>query len=112
MEKVSNNVKFCTFVNILRTYSNEDVSLSTKEINHHMKERLGLTLDRRTIYSYIKDMRHMGLEVSDYNKEKEGYFLVDSYFKEYELKLLMDSVKSSKFITKKKTEEPYDHQHL
>ena len=25
--------------------------------------------------------------------------------KEYELKLLMDSVKSSKFITKKKTEE-------
>ena len=105
MEKVSNNVKFCTFVNILRTYSNEDVSLSTKEINHHMKERLGLTLDRRTIYSYIKDMRHMGLEVSDYNKEKEGYYLVDSYFKEYELKLLMDSVKSSKFITKKKTEE-------
>ena len=105
MEKVSNNVKFCTFVNILRTYSNEDVSLSTKEINYHMKERLGLTLDRRTIYSYIKDMRHMGLEVSDYNKEKEGYYLVDSYFKEYELKLLMDSVKSSKFITKKKTEE-------
>ena len=105
MEKVSNNVKFCTFVNILRTYSSEDVSLSTKEINHHMKERLGLTLDRRTIYSYIKDMRHMGLEVSDYNKEKEGYYLVDSYFKEYELKLLMDSVKSSKFITKKKTEE-------
>ena len=50
-------------------------------------------------------MRHMGLEVSDYNKEKEGYYLVDSYFKEYELKLLMDSVKSSKFITKKKTEE-------
>ena len=105
MEKVSNNVKFCTFVNILRTYSSEDVSLSTKEINHHMKERLGLTLDRRTIYSYIKDMRHIGLEVSDYNKEKEGYYLVDSYFKEYELKLLMDSVKSSKFITKKKTEE-------
>ena len=30
-------------------------------------------------------MRHMGLEVSDYNKEKEGYYLVDSYFKEYEL---------------------------
>ena len=85
MEKVSNNVKFCTFVNILRTYSNEDVSLSIKEINHHMKERLGLTLDSRTIYSYIKDMRHMGLEVSDYDKEKEGYFLVDSFFKEYEL---------------------------
>lgn len=105
MEKVSNNIKFNTFVNILRTYSNEDVSISIKEINNHMKERLGITLDRRTMYSYIKDMRQIGMKVSAYNKEKDGYFLIDNSFKEYELKLLMDSVKSSNFITKKKTEE-------
>ena len=30
---------------------------------------------------------------------------MDDFFKEHELRLLMDSVKSSKFITKKKTEE-------
>lgn len=105
MEKVSNNIKFCTFINILRTYSSEDVSISIKEINKHMKEKLGVTLDRRTMYAYIKDMRQIGLTVSDYDKETEGYFLYDFFFKEYELKLLMDSVKSSKFITKKKTEE-------
>ncbi|WP_434798684.1 WYL domain-containing protein [Terrisporobacter vanillatitrophus] len=105
MEKVSNNIKFCTFINILRTYSSEDVSISIKEINKYMKEKLGITLDRRTMYAYIKDMRQIGLKVSDYDKEKEGYFLYDFFFHEYELKLLMDSVKSSKFITKKKTEE-------
>lgn len=105
MEKVSNNIKFCTFINILRAYSNEDVSISIKEINKHMKEMLGITLDRRTMYSYIKDMRQIGLKVSEYDKENEGYFLYDFFFQEYELKLLMDSVKSSKFITKKKTEE-------
>lgn len=105
MEKVSNNIKFCTFINILRTYSSEDVSISIKEINKHMKEKLGVTLDRRTMYAYIKDMRQIGLRVSKYDKENEGYFLYDYFFKEYELKLLMDSVKSSKFITKKKTEE-------
>ena len=105
MDKVSNNIKFCTFINILRTYSSEDVSISIKEINDHMKKKLGITLDRRTMYAYIKDMRQIGLEVSSYDKEKEGYFLKDFFFKEYELKLLMDSVKASKFITKKKTEE-------
>lgn len=105
MGKVSNNIKFCAFINILRTYSSEDVSISIKEINDHMKKKLGITLDRRTMYAYIKDMRQIGLEVSGYDKEKEGYFLKDFFFKEYELKLLMDSVKASKFITKKKTEE-------
>lgn len=105
MEKVSNNIKFCTFINILRTYSSEDISISIKEINKYMKEKIGITLDRRTMYAYIKDMRQIGLKVSDYDKEKEGYFLYDFFFHEYELKLLMDSVKSSKFITKKKTEE-------
>lgn len=105
MEKVSNNIKFCTFVNILRTYSSKEVSISIKKINHHMQKKLGITLDRRTMYSYIKDMREMGLKVSPYDKEKEGYFLDDNFFEENELKLLMDSVKSSKFITKKKTEE-------
>lgn len=105
MERVSNNIKFCTFVNILSTYSSEDVSISLKEINNHMKERLGITLDRRTMYGYIKDMRHIGFEVSKYDKEKEGYFLKDFFFSEYELKLLMDSVKASDFITKTKAEE-------
>ena len=67
MGKISNNIKFCTFVSILRTYSSKDTSISIKEINNHMNERLGITLDRRTIYSYIKDMRYVGLKVSDYN---------------------------------------------
>lgn len=105
MNRVSNNIKFCTFINILRTYSNEEVSISIKEINNHMEKKLGITLDRRTMYSYIRDMREIGIEVSHYDKEKEGYFLKDFFLKEYELELLMDSVKSSKFITKKKTEE-------
>ena len=105
MEKVSNNIKFCTFVNILMTYSSEDISISIKEINNLMNEKLGITLDRRTMYAYIKDMRQLGFEISEYNKEKEGYFLRSCFFKEGELRLLMDLVMSSKFISRKKSEE-------
>ena len=68
MTKSSNNVKFFSFVSILITYSNEEKSLSIKEINNYMMDKLGITLDRRTIYGYIKDMRKLGLSVSEYDK--------------------------------------------
>ena len=56
MKRVSNNIKFYTFIEILKSYSDENVSLSIKEIQHHMRKRLGVDVDRRTIYAYIRDM--------------------------------------------------------
>ena len=64
MKKVNNNIKFYTFIDILSTYSDENTSISIKEINHHMNNRIGVTLDRRTVYSYIKDMKEVGLDIS------------------------------------------------
>ena len=105
MGKLSNNVKFYTFVNILSTYSDEESSLSIRDINKYMMESLGITLDRRTIYGYIKDMRKLGLSVSEYDKNKEGYYLKSYSLKDHEVKTLIDTIRSSKFITKQKTKE-------
>ena len=46
MDRINNNIKFYTFIDILETYSDKNVSLSIKEINNHMKKRLGIVLDR------------------------------------------------------------------
>ena len=105
MGKLSNNVKFYTFVNILSTYSDEESSLSIRDINKYMMESLGITLDRRTIYGYIKDMRKLGLSVSEYDKNKEGYYLKSYSLKDHEVKTLIDAIRSSKFITKQNKEE-------
>lgn len=105
MGKLSNNVKFYTFVNILSTYSDEESSLSIRDINKYMMEILGITLDRRTIYGYIKDMRRLGLSVSEYDKNKEGYYLKSYSLKDHEVKTLIDAIRSSKFITKQNKEE-------
>ena len=105
MGKLSNNVKFYTFVNILSTYSDEESSLSIRDINKYMMESLGITLDRRTIYGYIKDMRKLGLSVSEQDKNKEGYYLKSYSLKDHEVKTLIDTIRSSKFITKQKTKE-------
>ena len=92
MTKPSNNVKFFSFVSILTTYSNEEKSLSIKEINNYMMDKLGITLDRRTIYGYIKDMRKLGLSVSEYDKNKEGYYLKSNSSEQSELNIFTEIV--------------------
>ena len=92
MTKSSNNVKFFSFVSILITYSNEEKSLSIKEINNFMMDKLGITLDRRTIYGYIKDMRKLGLSVSEYDKNKEGYYLKSNSSEQSELNIFTEIV--------------------
>ena len=92
MTKLSNNIKFFSFVSILSTYSNEEKSLSIKEINNYMMDKLGITLDRRTIYGYIKDMRKIGLSVSEYDKNKEGYYLKSNSSEQSELNIFTEIV--------------------
>ncbi len=92
MTKLSNNIKFFSFVSILSTYSNEEKSLSIKEINNYMMDKLGITLDRRTIYGYIKDMRKLGLSVSEYDKNKEGYYLKSNSSEQSELNIFTEIV--------------------
>ena len=103
MNKVNNNIKFYTFIDILSTYSDESTSISIKEINHHMNNRIGVSLDRRTVYSYINDMKELGLEVSSYNEETGGYHFISHRLEEHEIRILIDAISASKFITKKKT---------
>ena len=104
MKRVSNNIKFYTFIEILKSYSDENVSLSIKEIQHHMRKRLGVDVDRRTIYAYIRDMKALGIDVSDYDKSKEGYYINSNCFDASEVRLLADAVLTSNFVTRRRTE--------
>ena len=108
MDRINNNIKFYTFIEVLMNYSDKENSLSIKEINNHIKARLGITLDRRTIYAYMKDMKALGFDVSDYDKYKEGYYLNSHSLEDYEVKILSDAVLTSNFITSGKTLELFE----
>jgi predicted DNA-binding transcriptional regulator YafY len=105
MNKVNNNIKFYTFIKILSKYSDENVSLSTSDINNFMKRYINVGVDRRTIYRYIDDMENLGFEINRYENEDKGYKLIGHKLEEYEIKIITDAIASSRFITKKKTEE-------
>ncbi|MBR4983660.1 MAG: WYL domain-containing protein, partial [Lachnospiraceae bacterium] len=68
-------------------------------------EANGITAERKSIYDDVEAIRELGIEVIG---EKVGrnyyYYVVDRDFEMAELKLLVDAIQSSKFITEKKSQ--------
>lgn len=64
----------------------------------------GISAERKSIYDDIESLREFGLDVIQTGTGKSnGYYVASREFELPELKLLVDSVQSSKFITYKKT---------
>lgn len=65
----------------------------------------GFKADRRTIYSNVEILQDFGIDVLMAEGNNGGYYIGSRDFELPELKLLVDAVQSSKFITAKKTQE-------
>ena len=64
----------------------------------------GISAERKSIYDDIECLREYGLDIIQTGVGKQsGYYIASREFQLPELKLLVDSVQSSKFITHKKT---------
>lgn len=72
-----------------------------------IKEALGeyeVTADRKSIYADLRDLEMLGIEVEgEPVGNRYHYHVVDRPFELPELKLLVDAIQSSKFITEKKS---------
>ncbi len=66
----------------------------------------GVTADRKSVYDDIEALRDLGIEISGRNAGRNYYYHVaNKSFQLAELKLLVDAVQSSRFITEKKSRE-------
>ena len=69
-------------------------------------EAYDVTADRKSIYNDLKDLKLFGIEVEGETVgNRYHYHVVERPFELPELKLLVDAIQSSKFITAKKTNE-------
>jgi len=59
----------------------------------------GIEASVKTIYNDILRLQEDFDVPIEYNKSKWGYFITEPEFKPYELRLMVDSIQSSKFIT-------------
>ena len=88
---------------ILREETGLQKGLTLKEIILRLKQ-YGVNADRKTLYADFDELRNFGMEiVKQQNGKRVEYYCPASDFELPELKLLVDSVQSSKFITKKKS---------
>lgn len=83
--------------------SDEAHPLSSRDIIRAL-EREGITAERKSIYRDIQTLQEYGMDIEKCG-EKAGYFLASRTFELPELKLLVDAVAASKFITERKSRE-------
>ena len=87
---------------ILLQETDEAHPLSTEEIIDKLGE-VGIKAERKSIYSDVETLRSFGLDVHGTRGRSAGYYVGERDFELPEIKLLIDSVQSSKFITERKT---------
>lgn len=68
--------------------------------------KYGISAERKTIYNDLKDLDQLGIEIEGEPIGKSfHYHVIERTFELPELKLLVDSIQSAKFITEKKSNE-------
>ncbi len=67
-------------LDVLRRCSDEEHPLTVNEIKQHLENEYDLTLERRTIYSNIELLSQNGYEVSTYEDNRKGYYLLERQF--------------------------------
>lgn len=78
--------------------------LTIQEMIDSLKEN-GISAERKSIYDDIECLKLYGLDICTVKNKSFGYYVASRVFELPELKLLVDTVQSSKFITHKKSME-------
>jgi predicted DNA-binding transcriptional regulator YafY len=92
---------------LLKTLNEKTDEENTMTINDMIAEleRYGITAERKSIYDDLEALRHYGLDIATRKSKTTDYFVASRLFELPELKLLVDAVQCSKFVTHKKSHE-------
>jgi len=86
---------------ILMNESDEQHQINAIEMTRRLEAR-GIPAERKTVYKDMATLMEAGVDVV---KGDKGYYIGSRVFELAELKLLVDAVGASKFISQKKTKE-------
>lgn len=104
MSKGTNQkLKLYYLAKIMIAKTDDDHYLTMPQIKD-MLEEYGITADRKSLYDDMEALRTLGIDVLLEHEGKNYYYHVGSkHFELAELKLLVDAIQASKFITEKKS---------
>ena len=84
--------------------TDEEHPMSVKELITYLNN-LGISAERKTVYDDIETLRNFGMDILNRREKPAGFYLASREFELPELKLLVDAVQSSRFITSRKSRQ-------
>ena len=104
MSKSSNQkTKLLHLARMLLRQTDEDHPLTVPQIIEGLA-RQDIKAERKSIYDDLEALRLFGLDIQSRKGKVPGWFVGEREFELPEVKLLMDAVQSSRFITQKKSD--------
>ena len=97
-----NRLKCLLLIEILEEMTDEDNPMSAAEICEELGRR-GAKAERKAIYRDIAALTHYGYDIIFTRMPKPGYFIAGRTFELAEVKMLIDAVQATRFITPVKT---------
>ncbi len=106
MARSSNQkLKLLYLLKILSEKTDENHCMSAQQLIEALA-RFDITAERKSIYDDMNCLMHFGYDIVNKKaKSGGGYYLASREFELPELKLLVDAVQASRFITQKKSRE-------
>lgn len=97
-------LKLLYIMRILLEKTDEEHIVTTREIIDYLQLQ-GIFAERKSVYSDIDLLIDYGMDIIKVRERPAGYYLASRQFELAELKLLVDAVQASKFITSRKSGE-------
>ena len=89
----------------LEENSHEKRLVRASELIDMLQRQHNISCDRKTIYSDIAALQDYGVDIISVPGKNGGYYIASRIFEVTELKLLIDAVQSSRYLTEKKCRE-------
>ena len=97
-------LKMMYLAKILMEQTDEEHTITVPEMIAELS-KLGISAERKSIYDDLEYLQLFGLDICSNKTRTTNYYIASRDFELPELKLLVDSIQSSKFITRKKSME-------
>ena len=105
MPPLTQKLRILYLMDIMLQRTDDHHMLNAVELCDILEQEYSMSSDRRTIYSDLETLEKYGLDVQQKRGKNPGYYIGARDFELPELKLLVDAVQSSKFITENKSRE-------
>ena len=98
-------LKILYILDYLMQNSHVDHPVKASELVQMLESQHNILCERKTVYSDIAALQDYGVDIVALPGKNGGYYVASRNFELPELKLLIDAVQSSRFLTEKKSRE-------